>query len=49
VTDQTSHPYKAVDKIIGLYILIFKVLDRRREDETMETVAKQELPEFADR
>jgi hypothetical protein len=27
VSDQVSHPYKTIDKIIFLYISIFKVLD----------------------
>jgi hypothetical protein len=32
VRDQVSHPYKATDKIIVLYILIFTFLDSRWED-----------------
>jgi hypothetical protein len=32
VRDQVSHPYKTTGKIIILYILIFKYLERRRED-----------------
>jgi hypothetical protein len=32
VTDQVSHPYKATNKIIVLYILILKFSDRRGED-----------------
>jgi hypothetical protein len=31
VGDQVSHPYKTIDKIIVLYILIFKVLERSLE------------------
>ena len=32
VSDQVSHPYKTTDKIIVLYILIFKFLDSSLED-----------------
>ena len=32
VNDQVSHPYKTTDKIIVLYILIFKFLDSNLED-----------------
>ena len=32
VSDQVSHPYKTADKIIGLYILIFKLFDNNRKD-----------------
>jgi len=32
VSDQVSHPYKTTDKIIVLYILIFKFLDSKLED-----------------
>jgi len=32
VSDQVSHPYKSTDKIIFLYILIFKFLDSNLED-----------------
>jgi len=32
VLHQVSHPYKKIGKIMGLYILFFKLLQRRRED-----------------
>ena len=32
VSDQVSHPYKTIDKIIVLYILIFKFFDSNLED-----------------
>ena len=37
VSDQVSHPYKTTDKIIVLYILIFKFLDSNLEDKTFRT------------
>jgi hypothetical protein len=32
ISDQVSHPYKTIGKIIFLCILIFKCLDSNRED-----------------
>lgn len=32
MTDQVSHPHKSVDKIIVLYILVFKFFDRKVEN-----------------
>jgi len=32
VRDQVSHPYKTTGNIIIVYILTFKILDRRQKD-----------------
>jgi hypothetical protein len=32
VRDQVSHPYKTNGRIMGLYVLSFTFLDKRRED-----------------
>jgi hypothetical protein len=34
VRDKASHPYKTTGKIIVLYILMFTILDSRREDKS---------------
>jgi hypothetical protein len=46
VRDQVPHQYKTTDKIIRLYILIFKYLERRQEDKRLWTEWYQEFPEF---
>jgi hypothetical protein len=40
VSDQVSHPYKTTRKIIVLYILIFKFLDIKLEDERLMVVSR---------
>jgi hypothetical protein len=35
VRDQVSHPYKTTGKILVLYILIFKLSERKRENERL--------------
>jgi hypothetical protein len=39
VTYQVSHPYKTAGKIMVLYILIFKVLEKRGADERLSRIA----------
>jgi len=46
VSDQVSHPYKTTDKIIVLYILIFKVLNSNLEDKTFCPEWKQAFPDL---
>jgi hypothetical protein len=38
--DQASHPYKTVNKIMVLYILISEFLERRWEDETLNRMVE---------
>jgi hypothetical protein len=44
VGDQVSNPYKPTSKIIGLYIIIFVILDSGREDKRFWTKWYQALP-----
>ena len=37
VSDQVSHPYKTIGKIIFLYTLFLKILDRKLEDKWFYT------------
>ena len=46
VSDQVSHPYKTTDKIIVLYIFIFKFLDSKPEYKRFCTEWQQAFPDF---
>jgi hypothetical protein len=46
IRDLVSHPYKTAGKILILCILIFKLVDSRREDNIFWTECQQILPEF---
>jgi len=46
VRDQVSQPYKTKDKIMVLYILIFKFLDSRLEDKRFCTEWQQAFLDF---
>jgi hypothetical protein len=46
VRDQISHPYKIAKKIRVLYIITFRLLNNRREDNWFWTEWKQALPRF---
>jgi hypothetical protein len=46
VRDQVSHPYKTTGEIMVLCILIFKFLERRREDIRFWTEWEQAFSEF---
>ena len=46
VSDQVSHPDKTTEKIIVMYILIFKLLDSKPEDKIFCTKWQQAFPDF---
>jgi len=46
VKDQVPHPYKWTGKIMDLYILIFKFLERSRKDKRVGTDEQQAIPEI---
>jgi hypothetical protein len=45
VRDQVSRPYKTTCKVISFHILIFKLLEKIREDETLWTEWQEAFPE----
>jgi hypothetical protein len=44
VRDQVSHPHKTTGKIIVFYVLIFTLLDSRREDKFSELNLSKHYP-----